>query len=123
MAYINDIVLDAALSVFVEDADNLYICSQEPTTYSAATTTYALGKKEGITVGSPANRTPNGRQVTISAIADGEVTATGTATHIAIVDSGSSTLLATAALAASQAVTANNTFTLSAFSIGIPDAV
>ena len=47
------------------------------------------------------------------------MTATGTATHYAITN-GSSELLATGSLAAPQAVTSGNTFTLASFDIGIP---
>ena len=58
----------------------------------------------------------------VAAITDGSVTANGTASHWAITDTGNSRLLATGALAASQAVSSGNTFTLGAFDIGIPDA-
>jgi hypothetical protein len=51
------------------------------------------------------------------------VTATGTATHFAITDTVNSRLLATGALTASQGVTSGNSFTLTTFDIGIPDAV
>ena len=67
--------------------------------------------------------TPNGRKVTSAAVTDGSVTTTGTASHYAVVDSANSRLLATGALASSQAVTSGNTFTLAAFDVGIPDAV
>ena len=57
----------------------------------------------------------------IAAITDGTVSGTGTATHWAITKSGT-TLMATGALSASQAVTSGNVFTLGAFDIGIADA-
>jgi hypothetical protein len=60
--------------------------------------------------------------VTIAAITDGIVTATGTATHWAITDTANSRLLATGSLSASQVVTNGNMFTLGAFDIGIPGA-
>ncbi|MDI6770104.1 MAG: hypothetical protein QMD04_10585, partial [Anaerolineales bacterium] len=63
---------------------------------------------------------PSGRKVTVPSISDGAVTATGTATHYAVVDTANSRLLATGALSASQVVTNGNTFTLTAFDIGIP---
>lgn len=122
MAYLNDYVLDAALSTLDTEANRLDICSQEPTTYAAATSTYTLGNKTSLSVGAPADRSPNGRKVTVAAITDGSVTGTGTATHWAMVDTGNSRLLATGALSSSQAVTSGNTFTLAAFDIGIPDA-
>lgn len=122
MAFIADYVLDAALAKLDTEANRLDICSQEPTTYAEATSTYTLGNKTSLSVGAPADRSPSGRKVTVAAITDGSVTGTGTASHWAIVDTGNSRLLATGALSSSQAVTNGNTFTLGAFDIGIPDA-
>ena len=122
MSFIADYVLDAALAKLDTEANRLDICSQEPTTYTEATSTYTLGNKTSLSVGAPADRTPNGRKVTVAAITGGSVTATATATHWAIVDTGNSRLLATGALASSQAVTSGNTFTLGTIDIGIPDA-
>ena len=121
MAFIADYVLDAALAKLLE-ANRLDICSQEPTTYAEATTTYTLGNKTSLSVGAPTDRTPNGRKVVVAAITDGTVTGTGTATHYAISDTGNSRLLATGALSASQAVTSGNTFTTGTVDVGIPDA-
>ena len=120
MASLNDRVYDNGLTVLDTEASHLYICSQEPTTYAQASSTYALGVKATPTVSAPGARTPNGRKVTVSAITDGTVSANGTATHYALVDSTNSRLLATAALSSSQAVTSGNTFTLTSFDIGIP---
>lgn len=58
MAYINDYVLDAALSKFDTEANRLDICSQEPTTYTEATSTYTLGNKTSLSVGAPADAAP-----------------------------------------------------------------
>ena len=122
MAYISDYVFDNGLAKLDTEANRLDICSQEPTTYTEATSTYTVGNKTSLSVGTPADRTPNGRKVTVAAITGGSVTATATATHWAIVDTGNSRLLATGALASSQAVTSGNTFTLGTIDIGIPDA-
>lgn len=124
MAFLSDYALDAALAKLDTEANRLDICSQEPTTYGQATTagTYSLGNKTGLSIGAPADRTPNGRKVTVAGFSDGSVTNTGTATHWAITDTVNSRLLATGALSASQAVTSGNTFSLAAFDIGIPDA-
>lgn len=122
MPFIADRVLDNGLTVLDTEANRLDICSQEPTTFTQAASTYTLGNKTGATVGSPAARSPSGRKVTVAAITDGTVTATGTATHWSLVDIVNSRLLATGALSASQAVTSGNTFTLGAFDIGIPGA-
>jgi len=121
MAWLANEVLDAALNYIDTNAENLYICSQEPTTYTAAQTTYKLGTKAGPTIAASGEGTPNGRSILISTITDGTVNATGTATHFAITDNSASILLATGALSASQAVTSGNTFSLTSFVILIPD--
>lgn len=122
MAYLNDEVLDSGLDWLDTNGTRLDICSQEPATYGEATTdgTYSLGYKSGISIAAPSDRGAGGREVVISAITDGTVTETGTATHWAITN-GSDTLVATGALSSSQAVTDGNTFTLAQFAIGIPD--
>ena len=120
MATVNDRVLDFGLNVPDTEANRLVICSQEPTTFTEANVTYKLGHKDTPTVGSPAARSGGGREVTVSAITDGTCTATGTATHFALVDTSNSRLLCTKALTASQAVSSGNPFTLTQFKIGIP---
>jgi hypothetical protein len=120
MAYLNDRVYDNGLTVLDTEGTRLDICSTEPTTYTQATTTYTLGNKTSLSIGAPAARTPTGRKVTVAAITDGAVTATGTAGFWAITDPTNSRLLAANALSATQAVTNGNVFTLPAFDIGIP---
>lgn len=124
MALIADYVFDAALSKLDLEANRLDICSTEPTTYALATTAGAnsLGNKTSLSIGAPADRTPNGRKVAVAAITDGVVTTNGTAGFWAITDTTNSRLLATGALAATQVVTSGNVFTLPTFDIGIADA-
>ena len=123
MASLADRVFDNGLTVLDTEANKILITSAEATTYAQANATFALGDSTTLSIGAPAARAGGGRQVTIAAITDGAVTATGTATHYAIVDTVNSRLLATGALTASQAVTSGNTFTLSSATIGIPGAV
>lgn len=120
MAYINDTAFDQALNWIDTNGTHLSICSSEPANY-AAIAAAELGEKASITIGSPEDGDTNGRKVVVSAITDGSVTATGTATHYAIHDN-SSVLVATGALASSQGVTNGNTFTTSAIDITIADA-
>lgn len=122
MPLIADRVLDNGLTVLDTEANRLDICSTEPATYTAATSTNTLGNKTSLSVGAPAARSPSGRKVTVAAITDGSVSGTGTASHWAVVDTANSRLLAAGALASSQSVTSGNTFTLAAFDIGIPGA-
>jgi hypothetical protein len=123
MSFITDAALDALLQYITDNAEDLHICSQEPETYAEATGTYTLGDKQTIAVSGPGDRSPDGRKISVSAFSDGDVTATGTATHWAIVDVTGTALLATGALDAPQAVTSGNTFALSQFDIGVADAV
>lgn len=125
MPSIADRVLDFGLNVLDTECNALYICHTEPTTYAQATSTYALGNKTGLNVGSPAARAPSGRRVTVPAITDGVVTATSTsvaddAQFYALVDTVNSRLLVTGSLAAAQFVTSGNVFTTTAFDVGIP---
>lgn len=120
MAFLNDSAYDNGLSWITSHGEDLHICSIEPATF-AAVAGASLGVKEGITVGAPADAVTDGRSVTVSAISDGEVTATGTAAFWAVTD-GTSVLVATGPLDASQAVTEGNPFTLSAITITLRDA-
>ena len=124
MPFIPDAALDTLLNYIQTDSESLHICSQEPTDYTEASATYSLGEKTSVAVATPTNRSPNGREIVVSAITDGAVDATGTASHWAIVkNTATSELLATGDLAATQGVTNGNTFTLTQFAIGVPDAV
>lgn len=121
MATLADRVFDNGLTVLDTEANKILLTSQEATTYAEANATYALGNSTSLSVGAPADRTGGGREVTVAAISDGSITANGTATHYAIVDTVNSRLLATGSLTESQVVTSGNTFTLGSFTIGIPD--
>lgn len=122
-ASLADRVLDFGLNVLDTEADKVTICSTEPTTYTEANSTYALGSKTfatGAAVGSPAAGSPNGRKVTTTSITDGVVSGTGTAAHEAIVDTANSRLLADAPLSATQVVTNGNSWARTGYDIRIP---
>ena len=70
--------------------------------------------------GTPTDGAIDGRRVIVPAITAGSVTDTQTAEWWALTD-GSSTLIATGPLSATQAVTNGNTFTLDAISITFRD--
>lgn len=117
MPYLNDLVLDSGLSIVAGASRRLDICTAEPSTYAAATSTLTVGNKTGITVGSPAANSPSGRKVTVPQVVSGSpgsVTAGGTATHWALSDPGNSRLLAAGTLSPSQVVTNGNTWTTTA---------
>ncbi len=122
MAFLSDNVMDDGLQYITDNGSSVYICSAEPSNYTQATSTFALGDKNSMTMGSPEDGDSSGRKVVVPAITDGDITATGTATHWAVVkDSATTELLAAGALSSSQAVTSGNTFSLPAFDITIPD--
>jgi hypothetical protein len=118
-----DTVLDNGLSTITANAAKIYICTQDPATYTEASSTYALGVKDfgaGAAFGAAGAASPNGRKVSSSAITDGSVTGTGTAAKWAVTGAAA-TLYANGSLSASQAVTSGNTFTLGSFDIRIPN--
>lgn len=122
MATLSDNVFDSGLDHITSNANELHICSQEPVDYTEATSTYTLGNSAA-SVGAAQDRTAGGREVVVAAISAGSVTASGTATHYAIVDTVTSELIATGSLSASISVTSGNNFALTQFEIGIPDPV
>jgi hypothetical protein len=122
MPFLPDSALDALLNDVQDIVEALHICSAEPATYGDVAT-YDLGNKQSPTMAEPSDRGGGGRESIVSAITDGNVTATGTATHWALVkDTATSKLLAAGDLAAPQGVTSGNTFTLTQFAVGVPDA-
>lgn len=122
MAFILDAAYDALLDRVCSNVENLYICSTEPGTFTAASSTNKLGTKATPSIGAAGDRSGGGRKRTVAAITDGTVNSTGTASHWALTDDSASELCATGALASSQSVTATNTFTTTAFEIGVADA-
>jgi len=121
MATLNDRVFDNGLTVLDTEANAIHVTSQEATSYTDATSTSTLGNSTSLSISAPADRSGGGREVTVSAITDGSITAGGSASHYAIVDTTNSRLLVTGSLSAAQSVTSGNTFSLASFTIGIPD--
>lgn len=115
-------VFDAGLTPLTTIVENLYICSSQPTTFTEASSTYKLGTKASPTITGPTDGgAGGGRQVTVSAITDGVVDATGNAAWFALTDDSLSKLLVSANLDSAQDVTLGNDFTLTAINIQIPD--
>ena len=120
MAFLADDIFDSGLNVLNTATTTIHITSQEATTRTEAVTTYDLGDVS-VSIPAAVDRTASGggRKVVVPAVTTGSVTATGTASHYAIVDG--TRLLVTGILSASQSVTSGNTFSLATFDIGIPD--
>jgi hypothetical protein len=121
MATLNNRVFDNGLSVLDAEANKITLTSQEATTYTEGNATYALGSSTSLSIAAPSDRTGGGREVVVAEVTDGSISADGTATHYAILDTVNSRLLATGSLTETQVVTSGNTFTLGSFTIGIPD--
>jgi hypothetical protein len=118
-----DRVLDNGLSVLDTEATHLYICSAQPTTFTEATVTLALGNKNfgaGAVFGSTQAAAPDGRKVSTSAFDDGTITATGTPAAFAITDNTNSRLLLAGDINATQNVTAGQRFALTSLTVHIP---
>jgi len=121
MATLSNRVYDNGLSVLDTEANRLDLCSAEPTTYTEATSTNTLGSTTSISISAPEDGDTSGRKVTLAAVAGASITASGTATHIAITDTVNSRLLLTVDITPSQAVVSGNTFSLTSVDIEIPD--
>lgn len=121
MTLLTDNAHDALLNYIRNNAENMYLCSQEPSTFLEASSTYKLGTKSGPTISAPADGDGSGRKITVSAIADGVVNSAGTATHYAITDDSGTELLYTAALAASLNLATGSPWTCTSFDIENPD--
>lgn len=125
MAYVADRVLDLGLNVLDTEATNVEICSAEPSTYTAATSTNNLGTKSysaGGYFGAPAAGSPNGRAVTGISITDGTTSVQGSAGFWAVTDRTNSRLLAAGAVASAQTVYVGNPWQLGAITVRIPAA-
>ena len=121
---VSDYVLDNGLQALDTLADAIYVCSTDPTNFTEATATFALGNKAfgvGNVFGAPAPGAPTGRKVSTLAITDGVVTVSGTATKWAVVDSANARLLANGSLASGAALVAGGGFTLPSFDIRLPN--
>lgn len=121
----NDLMLDAALS-YVDDGTLLTVCSAQPTTYTEAATTYKLADVV-MTAGAGggdytlANGDTSGRKLTVLQQSAVPIDTSGTATHVALSISGSSTLLYVTTCT-SQSLTSGGTVTVPAWDIEIADA-
>jgi hypothetical protein len=93
---VDNSVLDAALSVIYDTADKMFACSAEPSDYSnvasvaLADVVMATGSGGDYTI---ADGSVSGRKVTIAEKDTVTIDASGTATHIALVDVSESALL------------------------------
>ena len=117
----NDLFADAAFD-WVDQCDLMIACSDQPTNYTEATATYALADVAVTpdTDFTKADGDSSGRKVTVAAKSGVTVDSSGTATHIALVRSGD-TSLRYVTTCTSQVLTAGNTVNFPAWDIEISD--
>lgn len=120
MSFLSQNALDKGLDYLTMNGKRLDICSQEPTTYAEATSVYTLGSKIDASVGAAQEGDMSGRKVTVAAVTNGSVTATGTATHWALSD-GVGELLAARTLDSSTPVTSGDKWVTPEYDIEFPD--
>ena len=114
---IQNVCYDGGLTSMVSLCNELTITyTQEAATYTDATSTHCCGTS-AVTLTGPAAGSPSGRAVTVPAISAGSVTASQTAAFWALVGTAGSTLYATGALSATQAVSSGISFTLASFAV------
>lgn len=119
-----DKMLDAIKTGYASfgPVDKQTVCSAEPTTYAEANATYALadvaltGTDFTIADGDGAGNTP--RKITVGAKSAVTVDSSGTATHVAWIDTVNS-ILFTVTTCTSQALTAGNTVNIPAWKLEI----
>lgn len=111
-------VLDAALNE-IATATLMTACSAQPTSRTEAVTTYALADV-AMSGGdfTNADGDTNGRKVTVASKTGVTIDASGTATHIALVDAS---VLLYVTTCTSQALTSGNTVTFPAWDIEFAD--
>ena len=122
MPMFDNAVLDASLDEVRTGTTVMHICSSEPANY-AGVSTVSLGTKSSPSIATPVDHTGTGggRKVVVAAVTDGSVSATGTASHYALVSA--SVLLAAGELSTSQSVTSGNTWTTAAFDVIVRDPI
>jgi len=115
-------VLDAALNYLVDTADEVFVCSAEPTTYAEAQTTYALAEKlvQNFSAQAPADGDVSGRKVAIPEVSIASIDTSGTATHVALCDNSGSTLLYVTEIT-SQVLPATNPLTVPTWDVELRD--
>lgn len=123
--FLIDNALDAILDYIADNGNEINICSAEPTTYTEAHTTYMLaqgsltpGDGNGdFTIG---DGDASGRKLTVEEQESLPISNTGDATHIAIVKTGTSTLLYVTTCTL-QGLTSGGTVDIPAFDIEAAD--
>lgn len=119
-----DAVMDAALD-YVAGSNKMVACSAQPTTFAEANATYALAD-QAMTAGDGngdftiADGDVSGRKLTMTAKSGVTIDTNGTATHVALVNTGDSSLRYVTTCT-SQALVGGGTVDFPAWKIEIAD--
>ncbi len=114
-------VLDGALNIIRNNCDKMTACSAEPTSFTEANAAFALaGAAMALSDFTITDGDASGRKVTVGQKSGVAVDATGTANHVALLDTVTSKLLYVTT-ATAQVLTAGNTMTFNAWDIEIAD--
>ena len=116
----SDAAIDGGLD-YIGGATLLTVCSSQPTTYAEASSTFKLADVV-IDTGdfTKANGDVSGRKTTIGQQANVPIDSSGTATHVALSISGTSTLVYITTCT-SQVLTSGGTVTVPAWRVEIAD--
>lgn len=114
-----DAMIDAALD-YVAGCDKMVACSAEPTTYAEANATYALADVAMAGGDFTKANDTSGRKVTMAAKSGVAIDTSGTATHVALIKTGDTTLRYVTTCT-SQSLTSGGTVDFPAWKINIAD--
>lgn len=115
-----DATIDA-MFLYVDDCNIVHVCSAEPANYAGiAAVSLASTAMTPTTDFTKANGDTSGRKCTMAAKSGVSVSASGTATHIAIANTSDSTLRYVTTCT-SQALTSGNTVNIPAWKIEVGD--
>lgn len=116
-----DATIDAMFD-YVDQSDRMYVCSGEPANYAGIAAVTLATATMTVDTGdyTKANGDTSGRKVTMAAKNTVSVTASGTATHIALGKIGDTTLRYVTTCT-SQALTSGNTVNIPAWKIEVAD--
>ena len=119
--YLNSIVYDHGLIYLINNCNRLCVLSAEPADY-ADVAVRLLGNKDAPVIAGPL-ASGNGRKVTVLAITDGTVVATGSITYYALVNDNLEMILTYGQVLFPKAVVDGNAFTFPPLDIIMPGVV
>ena len=118
--YSPDAIMDAGLTWIISNTTEMVVCSDQPTTYGEAFTSYKLGIETSVTVGAVGAGASSGRAVAVPAKSSVAITAGSSATHIALVKASGSVLSYVTTIS-TQAVSASDKMNIATWNIKIAD--